>query len=114
MQNVNTESVIRYVGESEQKVIDSRDVAKMIGKTHKNLMRDIRSYINDLEESSKLSPRQFFIESSYISAQNKELPCYNENKRRPPIDGSLPRSMVICYVLTKITAKLEARAVIFV
>lgn len=76
MQNVNTESVIRYVGESEQKVIDSRDVAKMIGKTHKNLMRDIRSYINDLEESSKLSPRQFFIESSYISAQNKELPCF--------------------------------------
>ena len=68
--------MIRFVGESNQRAIDSRDVAKMIGKTHKNLMRDIRSYINDLEESSKLSPRQFFIESSYISAQNKELPCF--------------------------------------
>lgn len=76
MQNVNTDTVIHYVEELKQRVIDSRDVAKMIGKTHKNLMRDIRSYINDLEESSKLSPRQFFIEASYISAQNKELPCF--------------------------------------
>lgn len=76
MQNVNTDTVIHYVEELKQRVIDSRDVAKTIGKTHKNLMRDIRSYINDLEESSKLSPRQFFIEASYISAQNKELPCF--------------------------------------
>ena len=76
MDNFDTDKIIKYVGESKQQVIDSRDVAKMIGKTHKNLMRDIRSYINDLEESSKLSPRQFFIESSYISAQNKELPCF--------------------------------------
>lgn len=70
----NQVEIIKQV--NDQEVMDSRDVAKMIGKTHKNLMRDIRSYINDLEESSKLSPRQFFIESSYISAQNKELPCY--------------------------------------
>lgn len=70
----NQVEIIKQV--NDQNVVDSRDVAKMIGKTHKNLMRDIRSYINDLEESSKLSPRQFFIESSYISAQNKELPCY--------------------------------------
>lgn len=76
MQNVNTESVIRYVGESKQQVIDSRDVAKMIGKTHKNLMRDIRSYINDLEMSSKLSPSDFFIESDYLDSMNRTKPCY--------------------------------------
>lgn len=76
MQNVNTESVIRYVDESHQQVIDSRDVAKMIGKRHRDLMRDIRRYINDLEESAKLSSRQFFIESSYKSQQGKVLPCY--------------------------------------
>lgn len=57
MDNFDTDKIIKYAGESKQQVIDSRDVAKMIGKTHKNLMRDIRSYINDLEESSKLSPR---------------------------------------------------------
>ena len=76
MQNVNTDSVIHYVGDSHQQVIDSRDVARMIGKTHRHLMRDIRGYINDMEDSPKLDSPKFFIESSYISAQNKELPCY--------------------------------------
>lgn len=42
-----------------QDVLDSRDVAKMIGKEHKNLMRDIRTYTKDIEESSKLSARIF-------------------------------------------------------
>lgn len=48
METFNTETVIRYVGESKQQVIDSRDVANMIGKAHKNLVRDIDRYINDL------------------------------------------------------------------
>lgn len=61
---------------NNQDVMDSRDVAKMIGKTHRHLMRDIRRYINDLEESPKLDSRKFFIESSYVSQQGKELPCY--------------------------------------
>ena len=81
MENENAKSVIRYVGESKQQVIDSRDVAKMIGKTHKNLMRDIRGYINDLEPGSKLSPAQFFIESSYIDPNNQERPCYLLTKK---------------------------------
>lgn len=87
MQNINKESVIRYVGESKQQVIDSRDVAKMIGKRHRDLMRDIRRYISDMEEGAilrsrdmdqnpKLDSAQFFIESSYVSQQGKELPCY--------------------------------------
>lgn len=57
-------------------VLDSKDVAEMIGKDHKHLMRDIRSYINDLEESPKLDSRQFFIQSTYISKQGKVLPSY--------------------------------------
>ena len=59
-----------------QPTLDSREVAKMIGKRHKNLMRDIRQYINDLDESSKLSSPKFFIESNYESSQGKLLPCY--------------------------------------
>lgn len=43
-----------------QPTLDSREVAKMIGKRHKNLMRDIRQYINDLDEGSKLSSPKFF------------------------------------------------------
>lgn len=34
---------------NDKKVISSRDVAEMIGKKHKNLMRDIRGYIEILE-----------------------------------------------------------------
>lgn len=76
MQNENEKSVIRFVGDSRQQVIDSRDVAKMIGKTHKNLMRDIRRYINDLTTGSKLSPLNFFIESSYEDAKGETRECY--------------------------------------
>lgn len=81
MESFNTESVIRYVGELKTRVIDSRDVAKMINKTHKNLMRDIRSYINDLEMSSKLSPSDFFIESDYLDSMNRTKPCYLLTKK---------------------------------
>ena len=57
-------------------VLNSRDVAGMIGKEHKHLMWDIRTYINDMQDSPNLDPRQFFIESTYTSDQNKILPCY--------------------------------------
>ena len=72
-------------------VADSRDVAEMIGKLHKNLVRDINSYIQIMEkepetltetESSKLSSRKinvskFFIPSTYTTEGDfKEYPCY--------------------------------------
>lgn len=59
-----------------QSVLDSRDVAEMISKDHKHLMRDIRSYTKDLEDSPKLDPHQFFIPSTYTSKQGKVLPNY--------------------------------------
>lgn len=61
--------------EGEQ-VIDSRDVAKMVGKLHRHLMRDIKHYIKVMEDSPILDSPKFFIESTYISEQNKKLPCY--------------------------------------
>ncbi|PLT15924.1 phage regulatory protein [Limosilactobacillus fermentum] len=70
----NQVEIIKQV--NDQDVMDSRDVAKMIGKTHKNLMRDIRSYINDFEPGSKLSPAEFFIESTYLDQNKQERPCY--------------------------------------
>ena len=70
----NQVEIIKQV--NDQDVMDSRDVAKMIGKTHKNLMRDIRNYISDLEPSSKLSPAEFFIESTYFDQNKQERPCY--------------------------------------
>lgn len=74
MEHFDTDSVIRQ--HSESKVIDSRDIAKMVGKSHAHLMRDIHDYINALEPNPKLDSAQFFIESSYIDPNNQERPCY--------------------------------------
>lgn len=48
-----------------QDVLDSHDVAEMIGKQHKHLMRDIHGYIKDIEPSPNLDPAKFFILSTY-------------------------------------------------
>lgn len=39
-----------------QPPLDSREVAKMIGKRHRDLIRDIRRYIIDMTPSAKLRP----------------------------------------------------------
>lgn len=55
--------------------IDSRLVAEATGKDHAHLMRDIANYRNYLGES-KIGFSDFFIESTYRTSQNKEMPCY--------------------------------------
>lgn len=57
-------------------VMDSRDVAKMVEKQHKNLIRDISRYIKDIETGSDLSPLNFFIESNYEDAKGEVRKCY--------------------------------------
>lgn len=59
-----------------QPTIDSREVAKMIGKRHTDLIRDIRRYIGDMTPDAKLRPAQFFIESNYKDANGQFRPCY--------------------------------------
>jgi Rha family phage regulatory protein len=58
--------------------IDSREVADLIGKQHKNLLRDIGTYIAYMENSIKLNfeLNDFFIESSYVDSIGRTLPCY--------------------------------------
>lgn len=57
-----------------QQKLDSREVAEMVGKKHKNIIRDIRGY---LEEFSQLNfePSDFFQEFTY-KCRGKEYPCY--------------------------------------
>lgn len=61
-------------------VTDSREVASKIGKEHKNLLRDIKGYI-DILDGSDLSSPQFFISDVYLNSQNKEQPCYQLTKQ---------------------------------
>lgn len=54
---------------------DSREVAVMVGKPHNDLMKSIRTYLEYLREGD-FSQSDYFIESTYINSQNKEMPCY--------------------------------------
>jgi len=58
--------------------IDSREVAEIVGKDHKNLLRDIRNYINIMEKSNelKIEPVHFFIESTYKDNKGETRVCY--------------------------------------
>lgn len=67
---------IQLINMNGSQFLDSRDVAKMIGKDHRHLMRDIRSYINDLEASPNLDTANFFIESTYIDKNNQSRPRF--------------------------------------
>ncbi|MBO5853151.1 MAG: ORF6C domain-containing protein [Bacteroidales bacterium] len=63
-----------------QNYLDSREVAEMVGKGHHKLLRDIRGYIEQLGES-KIGFTDFFTESTYVTEQNKTMPCYMVTKK---------------------------------
>lgn len=55
--------------------LDSREVAEMVEKDHKNLLRDIKRYMSYLAEINfELS--EFFKEITYTDTTGRELPCY--------------------------------------
>lgn len=60
--------------------VDSRQVAEIIGKPHNELLKDIRKYCEYLGEG-KIPHTDFFIESRYITKQNKTMPCYNVTRK---------------------------------
>jgi len=63
-----------------KKVIDSRDVAQMVEREHNALLKTIRSYCEYLGEG-EIDQSDFFIESTYINAQNKVMPCFLITKK---------------------------------
>ena len=64
----------------EQKYLDSREVAEMVGKEHNKLLRDIRVYITQLD-ASKVGHTDFFTESQYTDKSNRQKPCYLVTKK---------------------------------
>lgn len=53
-------------------VVNSKEIAEKFGKTHRHVLRDIK----DIACSDEFR-QQNFIQSTYVSAQNKTLPCVN-------------------------------------
>lgn len=64
----------------EQKYLSSREVAEMVGKDHSKLLRDIRTYIDQLNQS-KIGFVDFFKDSTYTDGKGEERPCYLVTKK---------------------------------
>ena len=81
-----------------EQTLDSREVAEMVGKEHKNLMRDVRSYVKELGDIKKyisemsapnfgegnelkIEAVDFFRETTYKDAKGQERPCYDITKK---------------------------------
>ena len=60
--------------------ITSLEVAEMVGKDHSKLLRDIRNYVSQLNQS-KIGFVGFFTESSYKDSKGELRPCYNVTKK---------------------------------
>ena len=69
--------------EQIEQTLTSIEVAEMVGKDHKELLRDVRRYSDQIDElgESNIALTDFFQESTYVNQQNKELPCYLITKK---------------------------------
>lgn len=56
--------------------IDSLTISKMLERRHDYLLRDIDFYKKILDTNPELGVDNYFIDSSYISKQNKKIRCY--------------------------------------
>lgn len=65
---------------TKEKTISSLEVAEMVGKQHKNLLADVRGYVEELGQL-KIQPSDFFKENTYQNSQNKTMPCYDITKK---------------------------------
>lgn len=56
-------------------VVDSRDVAQMVGREHNELLKSIRTYAKYLDEG-EIPQVEFFIENTYNGPNNQIYPSY--------------------------------------
>lgn len=80
MQEVNEIQEETYKS-GEVRYLDSREVAKIVEKEHKNLIRDITRYSKEITKLNfELS--DFFIESAYsVEGQSRKYRCYLVTKK---------------------------------
>ena len=74
---------LTIIDRSGADVVDSREVAEVIGKQHAHLMRDIKNYCDILEKTneSKIGLVDFFIPSTYTDGKGESRPCYLLTKK---------------------------------
>lgn len=72
---------LTVVNQNGTLLVNSVDVAEMVGKRHDHLMRDIRGYAAVLDVTPNLGTHDFFIESTYFTVQGKEAACFLLTKK---------------------------------
>ena len=60
--------------------LSSMEVAEMVEMEHKYLMRNMRRFSDEMV-GEKISPTDFWQDSTYTDSQNKERPCYLITKK---------------------------------
>ncbi|MGQ4068497.1 Rha family transcriptional regulator [Enterococcus mundtii] len=63
-----------------ERTINSREVAAMVGREHKEVLRDARKIKDHLTES-KIALSEYFIDSTYKDSTGRELPCIDFTKK---------------------------------
>ena len=66
---------LTVINQNGQLLVDSRDVAEMVDRSHNELMKSIRQYCDYLGQGN-FAQSDFFIPSMYVNSQNKEQPDY--------------------------------------
>lgn len=61
--------------------LDSREVAKMVGMRHADLMRNIDRYIEVMGQNAKLRSDDFFIKQTYTAGTGKQYKRYDITKQ---------------------------------
>ena len=74
---------LQVINHNGIEVVDSREVAEMIGKQHAHLMRDIKGYSDVIENSneSNFGLVDFFIPNTYTDCKGETRPCYLLTKK---------------------------------
>ena len=68
------------MNELEQKYLNSREVAEMVGKDHSDLLKDIRRYQEYLTEGN-FPLSEYFKEDTYKDSTGRTLNCYLVSKK---------------------------------
>lgn len=63
-----------------EQTLGSREVAEMVEKKHYNLIRDIKGYVEELNEL-KIEVVEFFRENTYKDGKGEKRPCYDITKK---------------------------------
>lgn len=74
------ESYLTVIEQNGQLLVDSREVAEMVGKRHTDLLRSIDGYVAILL-NAKLRSVEFFLESTYKDATGRSLKHFHLTRK---------------------------------